>query len=67
MDKKDKLKSYMVQANLKLMVGVEVTAKNLEEAMAKAKELKDDDFVEILGEYQDGSMNVTGLYECDPR
>lgn len=58
-----KLKRFMVQANCERTVSLEVLAKDLDEALVKAKELKDDDFVEVLGEYQDGNTHISGIYE----
>ena len=55
-------KTYVVQADLKLTVGIEVKAKTLEEALVEARTLKETDFVDILGDYIDGSMEVTGIY-----
>lgn len=59
---KNNLKKFTVSAVLNLNVTVDVTARSLEEALQKSKELKDHDFVEILGEYLDGSFEVTGIY-----
>ena len=59
-----KLKSFIVQAKCERIVGLEIQAKDLDEALAKAKELKDDDFVEVFGEYQDGNTHISGIYEA---
>ena len=41
-------KTYTIQARLDLLVTVEVAAESLEEALTKARELKDTDFVEFM-------------------
>lgn len=59
----DKNKTFMVQANINTVVGIEVQAKNLEEAVQKSAEFKEIDFITIDGEYQDGNHRITGVYE----
>lgn len=61
-DKSKKLKTYCVQGQLKLMVSIEVSAHDLDEALAKSKEFNEDDFVDILGELIDGNFKITGVY-----
>ena len=56
--------TYSVMAKLKLEVTVPVTAPSLEEAIAKARELKETDFVTIDGDYMDGDIKIIGLYEA---
>jgi len=62
----EKNKEYQVQALVKAIVSVSVNAKNVEEALQKSKELKEEDFVEILGEHLDGDFRITGIYESAP-
>ena len=56
--------TYNVIGKLKLEVAVPVTAPSLEEAIAKARELKETDFVTIDGDYMDGDIKIIGLYEA---
>lgn len=63
MAKKESLRTYMVQGKLELMVGVEVSATNLEEAVSKSKSMDENAFVDMHGEYQDGNCRITGVYE----
>ena len=56
--------TYNVIGKLKLEVIVPVTAPSLEEAIAKARELKETDFVTIDGDYMDGDIKIIGLYEA---
>ena len=56
--------TYNVIGKLKLEVTVPVTAPSLEEAIAKARELKETDFVTIDGDYMDGDIKIIGLYEA---
>jgi hypothetical protein len=58
-----KNKSYQVVAKLELYVSAEIFAVGLEEAVQKAITLKEDNFVEILGDYLDGVCEVTGVYQ----
>jgi hypothetical protein len=62
----EKNKEYQVQAVVKTSVSVPVWAKTLEEAIEKSKGLKDDDFVEVIGEHIDGDFRITGVYESAP-
>ena len=66
MSENKKTKSYLVQAVLHLMVATEVRAKDLDEALEIAKTMKESDFVDIHGDYVDGNMSVTGVYEAAP-
>jgi hypothetical protein len=61
-DKSKKLETYCIQAVLKLMVTVEISAPDLDTALAKSKEFKEEDFVTILGDYMEGNMKITGVY-----
>ena len=62
---KDKQKDFEVQAKLELLVSITVTAKDLNEAVEKSKELHENDFTDFLGDYIDGSFRVTGVYESN--
>jgi len=64
-DKPKKLQTYCIQAKLSLIVSTEVSAHDLDEALAKSKEMNEDNFVEILGEYMDGNHTITGVYLSD--
>jgi hypothetical protein len=57
------MKTFQVSAKLKLFVTTEVQAKSLEEALEKSRTFKEQEFVTILGDYLDGSMEITGIYE----
>ena len=61
--KDNKMTTYYIQAKLELIVSIETQAKNLDEALTKTKSLKEQDFVTIDGEYVDGNMRITGVYE----
>ena len=61
-----KHKRFMVYAKVENQVGVEVSATSLSEASDKAQTLKDDDFVEVLGEELDGAFRVIGVHEINP-
>ena len=57
-----KLKTYTVYAKCEREVGLTVRAESLEEAIVKAKELDEDDFVEVIGDYLDGSTTISGIH-----
>jgi len=57
------MKTFQVSAKLNLFVTNEVKAETLEEALEQARKLKEQDFVTINGEFLDGSMEITGIYE----
>ena len=58
-----KRKRYTVQAKLDLFVSTEILAESLEDAVQQSKKLTEHDFVTIpQGDYIDGSMEVTGVY-----
>lgn len=62
-----KTKSYQIQAKLNLLICVEVSAANLDEALVKAKGLKETDFIEFGdSEYMDGDMRISEVYESCP-
>lgn len=58
---KNRLKTYQVTARLALMVAIEIQAESLEDAAVRTKELKEGDFVEVLGEFQDGNIFIQGV------
>jgi hypothetical protein len=63
--KTQKTKTYTVHAVSKSLVYIDIQAKDLDEALAKAKDLGEKDFVDILGECVDGSFCIVGLNEAD--
>jgi hypothetical protein len=63
---KEKTKEYQVQAIIKTIVCISVSAKTLEEALDKSKALTEKDFITIDGEYMDGEYRITGVYESCP-
>lgn len=59
-----KRSTYYVEGRMALSVGVEITAKSLEEAQEKAKAMKLQDFVEILGDHNDSNFEVSGVFKA---
>jgi len=57
------MKTFNVSAKLDLFVTAEVKAETLEEALEQARKMKEQDFITINGEFLDGSMEITGIYE----
>jgi hypothetical protein len=58
-----KLKSFSIWAKLNLDVLINIKAESLEDAVEKSKELKELDFVDIKGEFNDGNIKITGAHE----
>jgi len=58
-----KLTSFNVMAELKVTSSIIIEAESLLDAVEKAKLLKDEDFVTVEGEYMDGELRITGVYE----
>jgi len=56
---------YGVWAKCYRQVILNIRAASLEEALEKAKELKNDDFVTVNGEYADGSTEIQGVLKND--
>lgn len=60
-----KVYTYGVWAKTDHLINIEIKAESLEDAVAKSKELKEEDFVEVLGEYADGNFEITGVLRND--
>ena len=58
-----KLKTYSIYAIVEMDVMIKIEAENFEDALAKSKQLKETDFVKPLGEYNDGEMDIRGVYD----
>lgn len=61
-----KTREYQVQAKLELLISISTNASSLLEAIEKSKNLKEDSFADIIGDYVDGEMRITGVYESAP-
>jgi hypothetical protein len=60
---KPKLRTYSIWARGTFEVSIEIDADSLDAALAKSKELKLEDFIEILGDHNDSSYRITGIFE----
>lgn len=60
---KAKQRTFYVEGRIGLCVGKEVSATSLEEANEKAKLMKLDQFVEILGDHNDSNFRISGVFE----
>lgn len=58
-----RLLSFTVYAKVEVDCGIDIKAESLEDAVSKANELKETDFVDVLDEYQDGKLKITGVFE----
>ena len=57
------LKTFSVNADLKIWAGIEIKAESLEDALEQGRKLKELDFITVKGEFLDGSIKLSGLYE----
>lgn len=57
------LKTFNVMAKLKLECGIDIKAASLEDAVEQARKLKATDFVEVIGDFNDSSIEVFGVFE----
>ena len=63
--KAQKTKEYQVYAVIHSWVSIGILAKDLDEAVAKSKNLEESDFVDTLGECIDGDFRIVGVQESD--
>ncbi len=55
--------TYSITGTLNLQIAIETQAASLDDAVNQAKELKEADFVDMQGDYIDGSMEITGIFK----
>jgi len=60
---KKNLDTFHVYATVVVDTSIEIKAETLEDALNKARDLKIDNFVDILGEHNDSGFKITGVYE----
>jgi len=60
-----KVKSFMVTTKLNIDCSINIKAESLEDAVQQTLGLRENDFVDIYGDYMDGDMRVTGVLEND--
>jgi len=65
MAKTAKTKVFHVWGKLSLEISVDISAADLQDALTVAQGMEVHDFVKILGDYNDGVLKVTGLFEKD--
>ena len=58
-----KNKTFLIYGRLNLGVSIEITATDFEHAIQESKDVKPTDFVKILGEYNDGEVEIEGIYK----
>jgi hypothetical protein len=63
MSKKQTLKTFHVNVRINLDTTIEISAKDLDEAVAKSKALDINDFIDITGDHNDSSFRVSGIFE----
>jgi len=58
---------YQIIARIIVDVDITISAKDLDEALKKARDMKVTDFVEIKGEYMDGAYKLKGVWVNDEK
>lgn len=58
-----KYKNYIVMTKITLDTDLEISAESLEDALTKSKEFDIHSFVDMHGNYNDGSCRITGVFE----
>lgn len=61
-----KTTEYQIQAKLNLLVAIPINAGSLAEAIQKAADFKEEDFVTTEGECIGGDFKITGAYQSEP-
>lgn len=65
MAKTPSLKPYYIMGKVNLDMNLKINAESLEDALARSKSLKDSDFAECLGELNEGSVKITGVFSAE--
>ena len=63
MTKRKALKTFSIWAKCYREVSIDIQAESLEEALAKSKEIDEDEFVTVNGDYHDGSTEIYGIFQ----
>ena len=63
MKKIKRLKSFTIYADITINCGIDIKAESIEDAIEKSRKLDVTDFVEIFGDYNDGSITIQGVFE----
>jgi len=58
-----KTKEFVVMARVMIECDLTIKAESLEDAIAKARTLKELDFIDIKGEFMEGELHVKGVFE----
>jgi len=55
-------REFYIEGRMCLTVGITISAKSLEDAFTRAKDLQITDFVDILGDHCDSTFAVSGVF-----
>ena len=58
-----KLDAYTVMVKLKIECDLSIQAESLEDAIAKARDLHEDDFITTRGNLLDSDLHINGVFE----
>jgi len=56
------MKTYYIMAKVTANVHLAIKAKSLEDALEQSEILKDDDFINVKGEWVDGEHEIIGVF-----
>jgi hypothetical protein len=60
---KRKLNTYRVYAIVEMDISILIAAESFEDAVEKSKTLKETDFCKPLGEWNQGALEVSGIFD----
>lgn len=60
-----KLKTFYISGVVKMQIGIQIEAENYQDALNRAKELRELDFVKPLGDYEDGELIGIGFISAN--
>lgn len=60
-----KLDSFDVNARLVIIAGITIKAESYEDALEQSKTLRETDFVKVLGEFNDGSLEIGSIAKAN--
>lgn len=61
--KEKALKSYIINADLKVVAGITIRAESMEDALMQSRKFRETEFITFKDEWIDGSLKITGIFE----
>ena len=60
---KNSKRTFQIQARLWVETTYQISAENIQDAVAASKNLKIGDLIELLGDHNDSGLRITGVFE----